>query len=91
MVAFFGIKDKVQFEIQSSKDNTPAFVATALSNDTKMGYDSVIECVVENGKVKAYASWTTPRGDPSYNASRQGVVSLWGVLIKLIIIINYFI
>lgn len=76
MVAFFGIKDKVQFEIQSANDNSPAFVASALSNDTKMGYDSVIECVVENGKVKAYASWTTPRGNPTYNASRADVVSL---------------
>lgn len=74
MVSFFGLNDKVQFEIQSIKENNPAYVATGLSTDTNMGTDSIIECVNENGQINAYASWTTPRGDPRLNAIRDGVV-----------------
>lgn len=75
MVAFFGMGDKVQFEVQSIKDNNPAYVATGLSTDTQMGTDSIIECVYENGQINAYASWTTPRGNPRLNAIRDDVVS----------------
>lgn len=35
-----------------------AYVAIGLSDDNKMGKDSVIECVNEAGSIKAYASWT---------------------------------
>lgn len=73
MVSFFGIGDKVQFEVQSIKDNNPSYVATALSTDTQMGTDSVIECVYENGEINAYASWTTR--DPRKNAERDDVVT----------------
>lgn len=33
-------------------------MAIGLSDDNKMGKDSVIECVNEAGSIKAYASWT---------------------------------
>lgn len=35
-----------------------SYVALGLSDDNKMGKDSVIECVNEAGSIKAYASWT---------------------------------
>lgn len=46
----------------------------ALSTDSRMGDDSVMECVPENGAIRAYASWTTPA--PNLGVTRQGVVSL---------------
>lgn len=48
----------------------PAYVAVGLSNDAKMGDDSVIECVPEQGVVNAYASWTYAG---PYSVSRQGI------------------
>lgn len=47
-------------------------MAVALSMDDKMGDDSVMECVPEQGTVKAYTSWTS--GMPNYGASRDQVV-----------------
>lgn len=41
-----------------------------LSTDGKMGDDSVIECVPEQGTVNAYASWTF---SGPYGVSRQGI------------------
>lgn len=57
------------FEMKSGY-NRPAYVAVALSNDAKMGDDSVIECVPEQGTVNAYASWTFAG---PYGVSRQGI------------------
>lgn len=51
----------------------PAYVAVALSTDSSMGDDSVMECIPENGNIKAYTSWTSP--GPNYGATRDGVVS----------------
>ncbi|XP_058054768.1 putative ferric-chelate reductase 1 homolog isoform X2 [Anopheles bellator] len=50
--------------------NSPAYVAVGLSDDAKMGDDSVIECVPEQGVVNAYASWTATG---PYSATRTGV------------------
>uniref|UniRef100_A0A2M4A6W7 Putative domon domain of stromal cell-derived receptor 2 n=1 Tax=Anopheles triannulatus TaxID=58253 RepID=A0A2M4A6W7_9DIPT len=50
--------------------NRPAYVAVGLSNDAKMGEDSVIECVPEQGTVNVYASWTTVG---PYGSTRLGV------------------
>ncbi|CAO1339323.1 unnamed protein product [Diamesa serratosioi] len=44
------------FEMRSN--NRAAYVAIGLSEDNKMGKDSVIECVNEAGSIKAYSSWT---------------------------------
>lgn len=43
------------------------------SEDTKMGDDSVIECVYENDAVTAYTSFTT-QGTGNYGANRTRVV-----------------
>ena len=51
----------------------PAYVAFGLSSDAKMGEDSVIECVPEQGTVNAYASWTTVG---PYGSTRLGVVRI---------------
>lgn len=50
--------------------NRPAYIAVGLSTDSKMGDDSVIECVPEQGTVNAYASWTF---SGPYGVSRQGI------------------
>uniref|UniRef100_A0A182KFZ1 Domon domain of stromal cell-derived receptor 2 n=1 Tax=Anopheles christyi TaxID=43041 RepID=A0A182KFZ1_9DIPT len=50
--------------------NRPAYVAFGLSEDAKMGDDSVIECVPEQGTVNTYASWTTVG---PYASTRLGV------------------
>lgn len=55
------------------KIDRPAYVAVALSTDSRMGDDAVMECVPENGAIRAYASWTTPA--PNLGVTRQGVVS----------------
>lgn len=69
--------ERYEFEIKSAPtDNpssNPAYVAVALSTDNKMGDDSAMECVPENGQIRAYTSWTLPR--PSPGVTRQGVVS----------------
>ncbi|XP_058125486.1 putative ferric-chelate reductase 1 homolog isoform X1 [Anopheles ziemanni] len=57
------------FELKSGH-NRPAYVAFGLSNDAKMGDDSVLECVPEQGTVNAYASWTNVG---PYGSTRVGV------------------
>lgn len=51
------------------------WVGLALSLDTSMGDDSVIECVYQNGIVTAHTSLTT-RGEGNYGANRTRVVCL---------------
>lgn len=58
--------DKYDFEMKSTEN--PAWVGIGLSNDGKMGEDSVIECVKRNNGVAAYMSWTS--GAPNYGAQR---------------------
>lgn len=62
--------DIFQFEIKTWLPNA-AYVALGLSADTKMGNDAVIECVPEQGTIRAYASLTA--GPPNYAAIRAGV------------------
>ncbi|XP_060531143.1 putative ferric-chelate reductase 1 homolog isoform X2 [Cylas formicarius] len=58
--------DRYEFELKA--DNA-AWVGVGLSDDDKMGDDSVIECVTRNNRVDAYMSWTS--GPPnSYGAAR---------------------
>ena len=48
-----------EFEMKSTGKK---WVGVGLSDDNKMGDDSVIECVHhDNGTIRAYMSWTTPR------------------------------
>lgn len=65
--------ERYEFEIKSSPRDNPAWIAVALSNDNKMGDDSVMECVPEAGQIRAYTSYTLPR--PNLGVTRQGIVS----------------
>lgn len=65
-------------------------MAVALSMDDKMGDDSVMECVPEQGTVKAYTSWTS--GMPNYGASREQVVrKMFFIYFKLIVLFCVYI
>ncbi|XP_055603210.1 putative ferric-chelate reductase 1 homolog isoform X2 [Uranotaenia lowii] len=57
------------FEMKSGSKR-PAYIAVGLSMDDRMGDDSVIECVPEQGTVNAYASWTFAG---PYGVSREGI------------------
>ncbi|XP_026481553.1 putative ferric-chelate reductase 1 homolog [Ctenocephalides felis] len=61
--------EKYQFELKAT--GNPGYAAVALSDDSKMGDDSVMECVHQNGAVKAFMSWTMPR--PNLGVTREGV------------------
>lgn len=52
----------------------PNYVAVALSDDDKMGEDSVMECVQKDGRIQAFTSWTLVQ--PNRNIIREGVVSV---------------
>lgn len=57
--------DKYEFEMKSP-DPMAKYIAYGLSDDDKMGDDSVVECVKEsNGQIKAYMSRNVP-GGPKY-------------------------
>lgn len=65
--------ERYEFELKTAAEDNARYVAVGLSEDTKMGDDSVVECVRENGRIQPYASWTTPR--PNLGNTRRGVVS----------------
>lgn len=52
--------DKFEFEVKAPSSDAK-YVAVGLSDDNKMGDDSVIECVREGSGARAYMSKTTPR------------------------------
>ncbi|CAH0714862.1 unnamed protein product, partial [Brenthis ino] len=76
IVAIFVVGDSYTFEIQGT-DN-PKYIATALSLDNKMGDDSAMECVNDNGRIKLFTSWTYPKAEPYVNRfeSPQDIVQL---------------
>lgn len=39
------------------------YVSFGLSRDDRMGEDSVLECIVEDGSIRAYSSWNHPRSN----------------------------
>lgn len=55
-------------------------MAAALSMDNKMGDDSAMECVQENGRVSLFTSWTYPKAEPYVRRSDspQDIVQLKG-------------
>jgi hypothetical protein len=71
--------DRYIFEMKSQRN--AGYVALALSDDDKMGRDSVVECVSEAGSVKAYTSWTIV-ANGKYDSPRTGIVSLIEKLVK---------
>lgn len=64
--------DRYIFEMKSQKN--AGYVAVGLSDDDKMGKDSVVECINESGSVKAYTSWTVV-ANGKFDAPRTGIVS----------------
>ncbi|XP_037045827.1 putative ferric-chelate reductase 1 homolog [Bradysia coprophila] len=62
--------DLYEFELQS-EDARAAYVSFALSRDRIMGDDSVMECILQNGTVRAYTSWNVAR--PDIGNTREGV------------------
>lgn len=65
------------FEMESKN---AGWVGVGLSDDNKMGDDSVIECAKENGEARAFMAWTTPR--PNLGSYRVPDVSI--LLIKIL-------
>lgn len=63
--------ERYEFEMKAVRE--AAYVAVGLSDDDKMGDDSVIECVNQQNQMKAYMSRTTPRNN--LNAVRLPRVS----------------
>ncbi|KAL5022071.1 hypothetical protein ScPMuIL_001226 [Solemya velum] len=56
--------DEIEFKIKAVlKSTAPQWFAIGLSEDTKMGSDSVSECIMKPDTVEVYHSWNTPVGD----------------------------
>lgn len=64
--------EKYEFEIKAT--NNAAWVGVGLSDDAKMGDDSVIECAKKGSGVSAYMSYTS--GAPNYGAQRLSNVTI---------------
>ncbi|KAJ3637706.1 hypothetical protein MTP99_001143 [Tenebrio molitor] len=58
--------EKYEFEMKAT--NNAAWVGVGLSEDEKMGDDSVIECAKKGSSVGAHMSWTS--GSPNFGAAR---------------------
>lgn len=73
VAAIFLENDRYQFDMQaiSSELQKPAYIALGLSDDDRMGGDSVIECVPENDKINAYTSYTT--APTPFSSRRDGI------------------
>ncbi|XP_056640678.1 putative ferric-chelate reductase 1 homolog [Diorhabda sublineata] len=75
-VAVTSVGDAFDFELKAN--GNPVWVGVGLSDDAKMGDDSVVECVKDNGRISAFMSWT---GTNPYRATRlddpqQGIILL---------------
>lgn len=64
--------DKFDFELKAYQG--AKWVGVGLSNDDKMGEDSVIECTKNGNSVGAFLSLTS--GNPNYGATRTKNVSI---------------
>ncbi|XP_044263845.1 putative ferric-chelate reductase 1 homolog [Tribolium madens] len=58
--------DKFEFEMKAT--GNAGWVGVGLSDDDKMGDDSVIECAKRGSNVAAFMSWTS--GPPNYGSAR---------------------
>lgn len=63
--------DKYEFEMKAT--GNAGWVGVGLSDDEKMGEDSVIECAKRGSSVAAYMSWTS--GPPNYGSARLNNVT----------------
>lgn len=65
--------DRYIIELRSQRN--AGYVALGLSDDDRMGKDSVVECLSESGSIKAYSSMTVA-ANGRYDSPRTGIVSL---------------
>jgi hypothetical protein len=65
--------EKYEFEMKAT--NNAAWVGVGLSEDEKMGDDSVIECAKKGSSVGAHMSWTS--GSPNFGAARLNNVTVF--------------
>ncbi|CAG9863967.1 unnamed protein product [Phyllotreta striolata] len=74
-VAVTSVGEAFDFELRAN--GNPAWVGVGLSDDARMGDDSVVECVKDKttGKVEAFLSWTTinPYGAPRLEKPQEGI------------------
>ncbi|KAK2589300.1 hypothetical protein KPH14_007851 [Odynerus spinipes] len=71
--------DRYLFEMQGRDGK---YVAVGLSENNKMGDDSVVECTNEGGEVKLYTSWNTPDKHNERQRLQMGDVQLESSSIK---------
>lgn len=64
--------ERYEFELQANGARRPAYVALGFSYDDKMGDASIMECVSEQGNVKAFTSYTVAKPG-QYSSSREGI------------------
>ncbi|XP_034935155.1 putative ferric-chelate reductase 1 homolog [Chelonus insularis] len=73
--AIVGVKVKGEKYIFELLGKGGSYIAVGLSNDNKMGDDSVVECIKENDTVSLHMSWNYGR-DNMRNSTPDGIVSL---------------
>ncbi|XP_017875392.1 putative ferric-chelate reductase 1 homolog [Ceratina calcarata] len=71
--------ERYLFELQA-RDNSK-YVAVGLSDDSKMGDDSVVECTNENGEIGLHMSWNTGKKN-TRQPMQEGAVKLEAGSIK---------
>lgn len=64
---------RYEFEMKAKK---AIYVAVGLSEDNKMGADSVVECVAGGGKVQAFMSWNIAVGKGNNRIDNQDGITL---------------
>ncbi|XP_035740364.1 putative ferric-chelate reductase 1 homolog isoform X1 [Vespa mandarinia] len=68
--------DRYLFEMQGREGK---YVAVGLSENNKMGDDSVVECTIEGSDIKLHTSWNTPNKRNERQSLQQGTVQLESV------------
>lgn len=72
-------------ELRSAR--SAGYVALGLSDDDKMGKDSVVECLSESGSVKAYTSMTVV-SNGNFDSPRAGIVSCYAYAVVCLLYWN---
>lgn len=81
MVTWKDLGSSVQFELYGKPDRsfTDAWVAVGFSDDTRMGGDSVTECVYSNGVVQAFSSYNTGYSNRRLDNPQFGLSNVAGI------------
>ncbi|XP_060600484.1 putative ferric-chelate reductase 1 homolog isoform X2 [Ruditapes philippinarum] len=81
MVTWRDLGTAVQFELFGKPDRSfnDAWVAVGFSSDTRMGDDSVTECVYSNGFIQGFSSYNTGYSNPRrLNPPKVGLINVDG-------------